>query len=242
VLLHGFSADHRMWDVEAAAWRRTQRVVTIDFRGHGRTPAPRATYASHEDVVRVLDALSIPKATLVGLSYGGQVAIDLALTHPNRVKALVLVSSGLTGFVSTEPMTWMAPVIAAARAGDVAGASRAWLATPLMQVRDASQAARLARIVNHNAGLWAMRSNPATVPDPPAIRRLGEIRIPVLVLIGSDDIPGSRATADTLARGIPGARLVSLPAGHMLNFGDPAGFRREVEGFLHAVVARRFPP
>ncbi|KQY58238.1 alpha/beta hydrolase [Aeromicrobium sp. Root495] len=97
VLVSGFGLDHQLWDrqvrvlVEAGL-----RVVCVDQRGHGLSDRPLSGYAVEdlaEDLRRVLEALDLRDVTLVGHSFGGQVAFRLAATDPDRVARLVLVGS-----------------------------------------------------------------------------------------------------------------------------------------------------
>jgi pimeloyl-ACP methyl ester carboxylesterase len=90
VLVHAGVADGRMWDPQWAAWRSSYRLVRLDLRGHGRSAPATGSFAHARDLLRVLDALGIRQAVLVGASFGGLVALDLAVSHRNRVSGLVL--------------------------------------------------------------------------------------------------------------------------------------------------------
>lgn len=97
-LLHSSVCDRRMWDpqwpVLAAAG---YRVVRCDFRGFGDSPVADRPYGDAGDVMDLLDHLGIERAALVGSSYGGQVALDVAAARPDAVTALVLLCSALPG-------------------------------------------------------------------------------------------------------------------------------------------------
>src|SRR5262245_13603379 len=93
VLLHAFPLDARIWDHQRAALSAKRRVITPDFAGFGRARAfsPRTSIDEHAvDVAALLDALEIPKVTLIGLSMGGYVALAFARRHPGRLRGLVL--------------------------------------------------------------------------------------------------------------------------------------------------------
>ncbi len=95
VLLHGFTSDLRMWAGQVEAFAAYYRVVAPDLRGHGRTDAPEdlAEYTMErycDDLVALLDALSIDVCALVGCSFGGMIAVHFATEHPERLAALVL--------------------------------------------------------------------------------------------------------------------------------------------------------
>jgi pimeloyl-ACP methyl ester carboxylesterase len=104
VFLHPGLWDGRVWDEQFAVFSRTYRVLRFDFRGYGRSsrPDPGLPYSHVSDLSAVMDAAGIERASLVGNSMGGRVAIDFALTHPERVDALVLAATNVGG--SRKPM------------------------------------------------------------------------------------------------------------------------------------------
>ncbi|MDO8632514.1 MAG: alpha/beta fold hydrolase, partial [Phycisphaerales bacterium] len=105
VLIHGGQMDLRIWDEQVALLSPNHRVIRYDVRGYGRSPAPQKVYANHEDLAAVLDQLGLHRATLVGLSLGGGIAIDFAISYPDRVEKLVAVAPGLSGF-DWSPGAW----------------------------------------------------------------------------------------------------------------------------------------
>jgi pimeloyl-ACP methyl ester carboxylesterase len=234
VLIHAFSVDRRMWAPQVAALEGRFRVIRYDLRGHGQSAPPTAPYATHEDLRSVLDALGVERATLIGLSAGAEIATDFALMHPERVRRLVLASPGLSGYVPSTPMTWAQPVFEAAGAGDAERAARLWVATPLMTLHgDQSAAKTVSDLVMSNVRLWSFKTNPVQPLDPPAIKRLANVKCPVLVIVGEQDLPHIKDAARLLVEGIPGARQVSIPAaGHLVNLDASTAFNRAVDSFL----------
>jgi pimeloyl-ACP methyl ester carboxylesterase len=234
VLVHAFSVDRRMWAPQIAALERRFRVIRYDLRGHGNSAAPSEPYSPHDDLRSVLDALGIGRATLVGLSAGSTLAIDFAIAYPDRVRKLVLASPGLNGHVPSPPLTWTQPVFQAAGRGDTEDAAKLWAATPIMAVySDPAAAATVKALVMSNLRLWTFRTNPARPLTPPAITRLAEIRSPTLVVLGDKDLPHIKEIAGLLARGVGGARLVTIPgAGHIVNLDAADAFNKAVLAFL----------
>jgi pimeloyl-ACP methyl ester carboxylesterase len=234
VLIHAFSVDRRMWAPQISALQRRFRVIRYDLRGHGNSAAPTDPYAPHDDLRSVLDTLGIDRATLVGLSAGSTLAIDFAIAYPDRVRKLVLASPGLNGHVPSPPLTWTQPVFQAAGRGDTEDAAKLWAATPIMAVHsDPAAAATVRALVMSNLRLWTFRTNPARPLTPPAIARLAEITSPTLVILGEKDLPHIKEIADLLARGVPGARLVTIPgAGHIVNLDAADAFNKSLLSFL----------
>lgn len=95
VLLHaGARYDHTMWDGQVQALARHHRVIRYDLRGFGRSSRPGGPFSPTADLLRVLEAMGVERASLVGLGMGSGVAINFALQHPERVDRLVLASLG----------------------------------------------------------------------------------------------------------------------------------------------------
>ena len=237
VLIHGFSLDHRMWDGQFQALSRHYQVIRYDARGFGRSDVPSGQgYLSVDDLSALMDYLDVPSAYLLGLSMGGGISIDMALTYPERVDALVLAASGLGGFdFSSEEAADMGAVFTAARERGIPAAKELWLEHPLFApaMEHAEAAAMLRRMIEGYSAWHFVNEDPAGMPDPPPVQRLGEIRSPTLVMAGDRDTPSSLAIADMLGSGIPAARRVVFPGlGHMSNMEAPEVFNEAVTKFL----------
>jgi 3-oxoadipate enol-lactonase len=235
VLIHGGLVDSRLWDEQMKPLSKRFRVVRYDLRGYGRSAAPTAQFWPTEDLRALLDFLKIEKATIVGLSLGGIIAADFALEHPDRVERLVLVGAGLRGDKQPPDEKSMN----AYRVGAAEGPEKyfeAFLQADLLAgLRDrpkAREAMRRMMVENHKA-LAYLRTGLSQSPEPPTIERLGQIKAPTLVIIGSLDSMNLRNIADTLAANIPGARKVTIPgASHHPPVETPAEFNRVLLDFL----------
>ncbi len=232
VLIHAFSMDRRMWDDQVAALRDEFRVIRYDLRGHGQSAPPSGPYTGYGDLLELLDHLGIQRASLVGLSAGAELAINFAIAHPDRVDRLVLASPGLGGY-AVPPLDWFGPVGQALGAGNVQLAAERWAATPIMALKvNAAAAAQVRAMVVDNAALWTYQRTEQPLA-PPAIGRLGEIRAPTLVAVGTADLPHILDVGQLLVAGIPGARRVRLEgAGHLVNLDLPGRFNAELREFL----------
>lgn len=239
ILIPAFSMDLRMWRAQVPALSRLARVIAYDLRGHGRSIAAMEPYSAVDDLAALMDELGVGSAHLIGLSNGARIALDFALSHPSRARSLVLASPGVSGYTGGD-FSYMAPVIAAVRAGNLEQAAELWAATPLMHVPNDSTAAAFIRTMSRdNRSIWGQRANPERPLSPPAINRLAEVSVPVLVIAGENDLPYLRRLADTVAQTIPGASKVVIPgAGHMANVAAPEAFNRAVLSFFGARTAR----
>lgn len=239
ILIPAFSMDLRMWTAQVPMLSRSARVIAYDLRGHGRSIAPVEPYSAVDDLLALMDELEIGSAHLMGLSNGARIALDFTLTHPSKARSLVLASPGVSGFTGGD-FSYMGPVISAIRAGNLEQAAELWAATPLMHIRNDSAAAALVRTISRdNRSIWGHRSNPERPLSPPAIGRLAEVNVPVLVIAGERDLPALRALADSVAHTVPGAIKVVIPGvGHMVNVAAPDAFNRAIQSFLHARSGR----
>jgi 3-oxoadipate enol-lactonase len=237
VLIHGFTLDTRMWDDQFLPLARRFRVIRYDLRGFGRSGLPTDEPYSHvDDLAGLLDHLQIESAQLVGLSKGGAVALDFALTHPGRVRRLALIDPVLGGFAwSKQSDAENGLVWQEAARGGIPAAKSAWLAHPLFisAHRQPAVAARLAQIIQDYSGWHFVNGNPETGITPPAAARLHELKMPVLVLVGDEDRPDFLLIAEQIGREVAPARtLVLAGVGHMANMEAPEAVTEALLAFL----------
>jgi pimeloyl-ACP methyl ester carboxylesterase len=245
VLLHAGVCDSRMWDPQWETFTRSHRVLRLDFRGYGRSPIEAGRYASARDVLALVDRHGFDRTALVGVSLGGRVALELALTQPERVAALVLVGSGLPGheWSGEQQATWEEEE-AALRAGDLGEAVevslRTWVDGPRRRPDEVDAGVR-ARVAEMQRRAYDLQLPLKDADDEELLvedvaERLGEIQAPTLVLIGEEDTPDIHAIADRLAREIPAARLERIAnTAHVPSMERPEEFDELVLGFLGSV-------
>ena len=238
VLVHGFTLDTRMWDDQFDVLARNHRVVRYDLRGFGRSSLPKGPYGHADDCLALMQSLGIAKATVIGLSAGGRIAIDLAVRHPSAVTRLVAIDTFVGGYVTTQGYRdAFNAMIAAARAGDMAKAKSLWLAHPLFIPANEQPAvvARLKQMVDTYSGFHWASANPEVPLSPPAVNGLASLRVPFLVIVGERDIEDVQAMTNLLAREIPGAQKVTIPRiGHMSNMEAPQQVNAALLKFLRA--------
>ena len=237
VFIHGFGLDTRMWDDQVDHFAQRYRVLRYDLRGFGRSAIPAGErYVHADDLKALLDALAIPRATVVGLSLGGGVAVDFALSYPATTHALVLVDAVLPGFgLSDETGASLAHIWSTGRRQGSAAARAAWLEQPLFAAARAHPTVwpRVVAMAQDYSG-WALeRDDPGRWVEPPAASRLEQVQAPTLALVGETDLDDFRRIAAACRERIPGARAVTLPGvGHLPNMEDPAAFNAALGAFL----------
>jgi pimeloyl-ACP methyl ester carboxylesterase len=241
VLIHGGAMDRRMWDDQLADFAEYYRVVRFDVRGFGDSPAPTTRFTPSEDLSALLDALSIERAHVVGLSMGGGIAVDFALAHRERVGALVLAEPGITGWqFSPQVMRTMGAVFAAIQRGDMEEAQTLFLDSPaLRSAKDDPEAfAKIERLVRDNFG--GIRSQVMMgFVEPRAIDALARIEAPTLVLVSEKAEGDARAIAERLVADVPDRERAEIAgAGHMMNIEQPERFNATVLDFLARLKGR----
>lgn len=248
VFLHEGIADSRIWDPQWASFDAYRRV-RCDLPGCGRTPVGSLPVAYARDVAGLLDELGLSSAALVGCSLGARIALELAIARPDLVHALVLVGTGLPG------ADWSDEVRAFGRAEDEAVARgdldaateinlRQWVDGPRRTPADVDPGVREAvremqrRALELQAPVWEELSEELLVEDVGA--RIGEVRVPTLVLVGAEDLADIHEIAARLVGEIPGARSATLAGtAHVPNLERPADFDALVLDFLADVFAER---
>jgi pimeloyl-ACP methyl ester carboxylesterase len=236
VLIHGITLDTRMWDDQLAAFAGHFQVIRYDVRGFGRSTLPTdEDYSNADDLKALLDHLGIASTFVLGLSMGGGIAIDFALTYPETVDALILADSAVGGFqLSPERAALVNAISSKAKETGIPAAKKLWLDDPLFgSAREIPVVrSRLAEIVSDYSG-WHWIKGPRRQAFPPPVNRLHEIDIATLVIVGERDIPDFQAIAGTLHQRIPHAQKVVLPGvGHMCNMEAPDQFNTTVLAFL----------
>ena len=233
LLLHAGIADRRMWAPQVEALEAAgHRVLAPDLPGFGDaalTP-PAVDY-----VAFAAGQLDGP-ATVVGCSFGGRVALELAAARPELVDGLVLVGAGLGKWEwSQETKAGFAEEEEAIERGDLAAAAaqqaRMWLADDAApEVRELTEAMTLR---SYKQQLPVEDQVQASWPEPAAETRLGELAVRTLVVVGTEDVGDIHAIAEKLAAEIPGARSETIEgAGHLPSLERPDELNRLLLDFL----------
>jgi pimeloyl-ACP methyl ester carboxylesterase len=236
ILIHAGLWDARTWDDQMEPFSRGHRVVRYDLRGFGRSDRFDRPFSERRDLAQLMDHLGLESAALVGASIGGALAVDFAIEYPNRVNALVLVAPGLSGddTPDTDEMERIWKQAQAAKdAGDLEGCVDLELEiwTPLRTDPEVDR--RIRHIAQDNRHELTLEWRHSQGMEPPAAGRLGEVRVPTLLILGDSDAPVMGTIADRIVAGIPGTTRAAIPgADHLPNMRRPAEFDRIVLEFL----------
>lgn len=239
VLLHPGQGGCVLWDRQFAPLAREFHVTRYDARGFGRSERPDAPFSTHEDLRALLDALGLARTALVGISGGGLTAIDFAIAYPDRVSALVLVNSGLSGYQFAHLTDYVGRLRAASAREDMDGwievQLKMWFDGPARTPQDVDKTARdeVKRVLVEQVTRNRERGHGPQQIDLGAVDRLSEIRAPTLVVESALDAPDIHAIASLLERGIKGARRAVIDnAAHLVIIERPDDFAAAVLPFL----------
>lgn len=261
ILLHGLGGTQQHWSRNLQPLGQHYRCLAVDLPGYGYSkleivPEENILGFFAQAVVALMDSLSIQKAHLAGHSMGGQLAMLIALEHPERTGKLVLAApAGIETFTEQEAAGLKAfaaynfpqkQAEAQIRQGWAMNfSSMPPEAEPLiherLQLNESPYYATYAQVLEKGV---------AGMLDVPVAHRLKEIKTPVLLLFGEEDklIPNRHLHPDlstqSIARqakqALPNSRLVMLPdAGHLLQFEQPAAFNTAVLEFLKKALTTK---
>ena len=241
VLLHAGVSDSRLWEPKLGSFAQSHTVLRVDLPGFGNSPFETNPVSFRGAVRDAMDAEAIDRAALVGVSLGGNTALELALESPERVSALVLVGAGLPDHDWSEEVTsFFALEEEALEAGNLDGAVDAnlqmWFAGPRRSLDDLDPVKR-ALVGEMQKQAFRQQKGHEDVRmlrlEPPASERLAEVKVPTLVLTGDEDVTDIHRIADRLAAGVPGAERATIAdAAHLPNLERPEEFDRIVLDFL----------
>ncbi len=218
VFIHGFTLDHRMWKPQIEFFQRDYQTLVYDMRGYGKSSIPNSKYSHHNDLQELIDFLNIDKIHLVGLSLGGEVAIDFSISNPERLMSLSLLNSSLSGYKST--VDWSVH----AKEQGLEKAKKNWINHDIFKptIKNHESAKILQEFIDDYSGWHWFNSDPRKRVSKLALNRLDEIACPTLVMSGENDLTYFHDIADVLISGIPNAeRQFIKNAGHMVNIEQP---------------------
>jgi len=233
ILLNSIGTDMALWETSVPHLLPAFRLLRIDTRGHGASDAPDGDYSLAmlaDDVIAVMDAAGVQTAAIAGVSLGGMIAMELALTYPTRVTALALVCTSAT----MDAGAWRDRIELVRAKGTAAITDMAMgrFLSPRFVATHGGAAASVRQ------GLTAMADAGyagcgAAIRDMALIDRLPAIAMPTLVVAGDRDISTPFAGhGERIVAAVPDARVVHLNAAHLAPIETPAALAATLRAFL----------
>ncbi|WP_421846149.1 alpha/beta fold hydrolase [Mycobacterium sp.] len=256
LLVHGMAGSSSTWQAIIPRLAKSYRVVAPDLLGHGESAKPRGDYSLGAFAAwlrDLLDKLGIDKATVIGQSLGGGIAMQFAYQHPDYCERLVLIGSGGLGpdlspvlrLLSAPGAEFVLPIVAPQPVLNLGNKLRSWLTSAGIRAPSAGQMwqaySSLSDAQTRAAFLRTLRS----VVDyrGQSVSALNKLHVaadlPALLIWGDNDriIPVSHAYAAHEA--VPGSRLEILEGvGHFAHVEEPAAVADIVEHFIASTTTR----
>jgi 3-oxoadipate enol-lactonase len=250
VLLHSLLCDGGMWRAQLGPLAGIGRCVVFDGPGHGHSEVP-PPFTLEDNTLALVDALrelGIESAVFVGLSWGGMLAMRMAILHPERVRAMALIDTSAEPHGLAERVKYRAFVGFARRFGLPPKLVDRELAPQMFSERTLRERPELkdqfARTVNGYPREGTARASLAVAVRRKSITdRLGLIRAPTLVVCGREDRATPPRCSEAIASRIKGARLVWIDdAGHLSAVERPLAVNAALVPFVQGHASARPEP
>ncbi|MEU1285939.1 alpha/beta hydrolase [Kitasatospora sp. NPDC005856] len=243
VLLHGGLLDHRSWTDQLPALLPEHRVISPDTRGHGASDNASRPFRPADDVADLLRHLGLGPVTVIGLSMGGTIALDLALEHPELIRALVISGNGTGESEFNDP--WLGELAAEQSAALAEGDAERWLDSftrlasgpyRALDEVDPEVVRRLKEMTRRTVAKHTPDEPQYLVPVTDTWKRLTGITVPLLAINGGIDSTDHIGLAERVVRTVVDGRAVTVEGtGHYPNMERPEEFNTHLLGFLRAL-------
>ena len=249
VLAHEFSGGYKSWHRQVDALGRHMRLLIYNNRGYPPSTVPDdpgaySQEASIEDLGQLMDQVGVAPPVLGGFSMGGSIALNFALTHPGRLRGLILAGTGTGSIDKEQNARDFGPI-----------ADRFLKEGPASVGEDYLRGPTRVPLLRKNPAEWKKLSAEFSELSPigmaytlrgvqlkrPTMYELEAglrtLRVPTLVMVGEEDVPALEPSR-FLARTIPNATLKVLPrTGHTLQLEEPEAFNTAVLDFVRELPA-----
>jgi 3-oxoadipate enol-lactonase len=246
ILIHAGVADCSMWDEQMAELSRKYRTIRYDTRGYGQSRTETTQFSNRQDILDLFKHLGVEKAAVIGISRGGQIAIDFTIEHPECVSVLVAVAAGISGYeYNAENNPQAKREFELYTHMDDLWNKKAWQELADLQVRiwadgpsqpEGRADPKIRSYMRDKILFDLTRQDGEATPiplKPPAINRLGEINQPTLIMVGEYDTCSALAVADELECRVTNNRKVGIPGvAHMIPLEKPDIFNQLILEFL----------
>jgi pimeloyl-ACP methyl ester carboxylesterase len=255
VFVHEFAGDHRSWEPQLRYFARRYRCVAFNARGYPPSEVPEdgekySQDKARDDILAVLDGLSIARAHIVGLSMGGFATLHFGLQYPQRALSLVVAGCGY-GAQPGKREQFQREVEETARHIETQGMAKAAASYALgptrvqFQNKDPRGWTEFAGFLAEHSStgsaltmLGVQRRRPSLYE---LVDRMQRLTVPTLVVTGDEDEPCLEPGL-LMKRTIKTAGLVVIPnSGHTINLEEPALFNQSCDDFFHHVETGRWP-
>lgn len=239
IMIHDGLVHSAIWDEQFAFFSKDHKVIRYDRRGYGNSSAVTEAFSNVDDLKQVFSYLSISNACLIAMSSGGRLAIDFTLQYPKMVNSLVLVGAVVGGFTYTNhfftrgghlPANLSDPV---QRGIYYASEDPYEIYSGNIKVKE-----KVTQLIKDFPRKTIHFHSPESAekniqPELPSYKRLNEIKIPALILVGEFDMPDVHAHSGVINAGIINSERDIIPnSGHLIPIEQPELFNTAVKKFV----------
>ena len=237
ILIHSGFSDRRNWNHQIQNLKEKFNTIIYDQRGSGHSSVIASAFSPADDLKALMDYLKIPKASIVGHSIGGTIALDFALQYPDRVTTLALLAPGLNGYSwSKEYIDLMQSVWGVL---DPKEMTNRFLSSPFYSIamRDSNISSEITTITQQSFEkvLTWKTFNPQDVQwfFSQPISHLKNLRVPTLVTYGDQDSHDIKQIAQILRESLPNVEEAQIRnSDHLLNFEEPRKLNSLIIDFI----------
>lgn len=241
IFIHGFPLNKSMWDMQMEALSSEYRVIAYDIRGHGDSDSGNEDFSIElfvKDLLGIMNALSIKKAVLCGFSMGGYIALNAVENHPEYFSALLLCDTHCIAD-NLEAREKRMKAIGNIRENGVekyADETLINLITPKTYDNNKKLVTQIKEMIINTPRQSLVKTLLALSKRKETCSKLPEISIPVLILVGENDLITPPEAAQYLHNKIKGAQLSALKhAAHLSNMENPEQFNELLKAFVDSV-------
>jgi pimeloyl-ACP methyl ester carboxylesterase len=242
ILMHDGLVHREIWDHQFSHFAQNYRVIRYDRRGYGKSSPAEGIYSNIDDLSRLYAVLDVDRACLIGMSSGGALAIDYTLQYPDRVNCLALIGAVVGGFPYTKHFRQRGGHLPSGLETDES--TRAYYAKedPYTIFRKNEAASRRVTELIEKNPISGNRGPSPPRSEEPAYRRLAEIDVPTLIVVGEFDIPDVHAHAGAINAGIVQSKRDVIPrSGHLIPIEQPQLFNDALTELLNYVFREKAP-
>jgi 3-oxoadipate enol-lactonase len=240
ILIHAFANDGALWKPQIEAFSKRFRVVAPDLRGFGGSPATDGKAVSMDlyadDVIELMDSLKIERAVIGGISLGGYVALSLALRFPERTSGLVLANTR-AGADNPEWAHFRAALVSEIEKQGAQAVVDNYGDKPFRNDCAAVIKDYVRKMILRQSAKGLASGVRGMAQRPDRLAALGKIRVPTLVISGTEDNYIASAEGEAMHRAIAGSRFIDIPhGGHLSNIDSATAFNAALGEFLEPVA------
>jgi 3-oxoadipate enol-lactonase len=246
VLIHRMGDNLSMWYHQVPAFSKHYRVITYDIRGAGETESPEGGYSLStfaEDTYQLMRAIGVQDAVFLGYSMGGRIALELAIKHPEMVKAAILSSSPVfltppsPQSAQRRPPMPMPDLLSKGGLEAFAEMHATSAFSPGFKSKNPAEFERYTKVklLNKPENLNRLMRSLGEIGSPPD---LSKVRCPVLIIVGEYDSLIGLESSKQVQKALTGSKFVVLPTGHAAAIEQPERFNSVVLEFLSGLECR----